>query len=68
MRLTHVYIPDVRLTHTSVTTVKLICVEDNTHVPCWTGKCKAHNIRYTDILTDLTLVTHSTVCTYETSH
>ena len=32
------------------------------------GTCKAHNIRYTDILTDLTVVTHSTVCTYEASH
>ena len=27
------------------------------------GMCKAHNIRYTDILTDLTFVTHSSVCT-----
>ena len=41
------------------------CIEDNAHVPCWTGRCKAHNIRYTDVLTDLTLVTHSSVCTYE---
>ena len=40
-------------------------IEDNAHVPCWTGRCKAHNIRHTDVLTDLTLVTHSTVCTYE---
>ena len=28
------------------------CVEDNAHVPCWTGTCKAHNLRYTDVYTD----------------
>ena len=59
------------ITHTLHTLTQhstVVHVEDNAHVPCWTGTCKAHNIRYTSILTDLTLVTHSTVCTYETSH
>ena len=68
VRLTHIHITTVRLTHTWVTTVRFVCVEDNAHVPCPTGNCKAHNIRYTDILTDVTVVTHSSVCTYEALH